>query len=83
MSKNVYYRYNPETDNFERVYPSLKKRLAAFGKMWIGAILLTTLLFVCVFYLFDSPTEENLRARMHSCVPSTAYSASVLTTRSR
>ncbi len=62
MSKNVYYRYNPETDNFERVYPSLKKRLAAFGKMWIGAILLTTLLFVCVFYLFDSPTEENLRA---------------------
>jgi murein DD-endopeptidase MepM/ murein hydrolase activator NlpD len=44
------------------VYPSLKKRLAAFGKMWIGAILLTTLLFVCVFYLFDSPTEENLRA---------------------
>lgn len=61
MSKNVFYRYNPETDNFERVYPSLRMRLAAWGKTWIIAALIGTVLFLVVFYFFDSPTEEHLR----------------------
>lgn len=61
MAKNVYYRYNPETDNFERVYPSLKTRLASWGKVWGAGALIGVALFLIVFYCFDSPTEENLR----------------------
>ena len=62
MSKNIYYRYNPETDNFERIYPSMKMRMAAWGKTWTIAVLLAVVMFFVVFYCFDSPTEENLRA---------------------
>lgn len=61
MGKNVYYRYNPDTDNFERVYPSIKMRLASWGKTWAIAALIGLGLFLLVFYCFDSPTEENLR----------------------
>lgn len=62
MSKNIYYKYNPETDNFERVYPSLRMRLASWGRLWSMAVVLAAILFFIVFYCFDSPTEENLRA---------------------
>lgn len=62
MPKNVYYRYNPETDNFERVYPSLRTRLLAIGKTGGLALLFAMVIFIIVFYCFDSPTEANLKA---------------------
>lgn len=62
MAKNVYYRYNPETDNFERIYPSFKMRVASWSKTWAMAGALAVALFFIVFYCFDSPTEENLKA---------------------
>ena len=61
MAKNVYYRYNPDTDNFERVYPSMRMRLAYWGKTWLIGAMIGLGLFLLVFYCFDSPTEENLR----------------------
>lgn len=63
MAKNVYYKYNPETDNFERVYPSLRMRFASWGKMWATAFALAIVIFLIVFYCFDSPTEENLKTQ--------------------
>lgn len=62
MAKNVYYKYNPETDNFERVYPSLRMRFAYWGKTWAIAFVIAVVMFIVVFYCFDSPTEENLKA---------------------
>lgn len=62
MPKNVYYRYNPETDNFERIYPSIRRRLIAFGKVFGLALLLSVVILIVIFYCFDSPTEKNLRA---------------------
>lgn len=61
MAKNVYYRYNPETDNFERVYPSIRMRLASWLRHGLSGIVIGVALFLIVFYCFDSPTEENLR----------------------
>lgn len=61
LAKNIYYRYNPETDNFERVYPSLRMRLASWGRTWLMAAVIGVAIFLLVFYCFDSPTEENLR----------------------
>lgn len=61
MPKEVYYRYNPDTDNFERVYPSLKSRLAEFGQGMVKTLLFSAIIFILVFYCFDSPTLENLR----------------------
>ncbi|MDE5975007.1 MAG: peptidoglycan DD-metalloendopeptidase family protein, partial [Muribaculaceae bacterium] len=58
---NILYRYNPETDNFERYYPSLKTRMGMWGKVGGIALLLAAAVFFLVFYCFDSPTERNLR----------------------
>lgn len=60
--KNIYYRYNAETDNFERVYPSLKEQLLSWGKTGLTALVMAIFIFLVVFYFFDSPTLENLRA---------------------
>ena len=62
LGKDIYYKYNPETDNFERFYPSLRMRFAYWVKTCAVAFALATVIFVVVFYLFDSPTEENLKA---------------------
>lgn len=61
MNRKVLYRYNPETDNYERAYPTLRERgwrvlrlcllSLAFG---VGAYLLFT-------YAFGSPSEKALR----------------------
>lgn len=61
MARNIFYRYNPSTDNFERYYPSLKMRLASWGRILLLSALIATGLYLLVFYCFDSPTEENLR----------------------
>ncbi|MFG6425197.1 M23 family metallopeptidase [Muribaculaceae bacterium Isolate-037 (Harlan)] len=37
-------------------------RLASWGRLWSMAVVLAAVLFFVVFYCFDSPTEENLRA---------------------
>lgn len=60
MSKNIYYRYNPDTDCYERVYPSLWTRLIAALRVLLLAVLIGAGIYFLVFYLFASPTEENL-----------------------
>lgn len=61
MGKTKLYTYNPETDNFERFYPSIKSRLLSGVKIGGMAIIIALIIFLLVFYAFDSPTEENLR----------------------
>lgn len=59
--RNQYYRYNPETDNFERVFPTLGHRLAVATR-YIGlSLLVGGLLFVIAWYSIDSPGERELR----------------------
>lgn len=59
--RNIYYRYNSETDNFERVFPTLKVRILS-ALRFVGAAAVLAVIFVLLFFLFfDSPTEENLR----------------------
>ena len=62
MGKKIFYKYNPETDNFERFYPSWRDRMAAGVKVCIAA-LMVAVLFVLIFnYVIATPTEQNLRA---------------------
>ena len=62
MGKKIFYKYNPETDNFERFYPSWRDRMAAGVKVCIAA-LIVAVLFVLIFnYIIATPTEQNLRA---------------------
>lgn len=61
MKRNIYYRYNPDTDNYERVYPSLKSRAVAASRFLIASFTVGIFIFLIIFYTFDAPTEENLR----------------------
>lgn len=57
----IYYRYNPDTDNYERIYPSLWTRMLGWGRILLLSSLIGVGLFFVVFYSFASPTEENLK----------------------
>lgn len=59
--KQVLYRYNPDTDNFERHYPTLKTRLTSLGRYLAVGGVVGIGLYVLLFYAFDAPTERNLK----------------------
>lgn len=61
MKKQIYYIYNPETDDFERVFPSLKKRLLRILKIGGISLIIGIGIYFAIFYAFDAPTEKNLR----------------------
>ena len=61
MSKKVFYIYNPKTLTYERVYPSLRQRIAVVLRhLFIGA-LLSVGVIVAFYFWFGSPKEEILK----------------------
>lgn len=61
MSKRIYYRYNPATDSYERVFPSMKTRLLGLLKYLIFGIIVGGAIFFATYYYLESPSEEILR----------------------
>ncbi len=60
MARKIYYIYNPRTLSFERVYPSIGKRISTLVKhLFIGA-LLSVLIIGGYYYWFGSPRERVL-----------------------
>lgn len=66
MSKRIFYKYNPETDNFERYYPSLQERLVLWTKLGIAALIIAAFIIVLFNYIIVTPSEENLKAENRS-----------------
>lgn len=62
MSKQVFYKYNPETDNFERHYPTLRERMGVGLKLTIWALVIAAMFVVVFNYIVATPTEANLKA---------------------
>ena len=61
MSKKIFYRYNPTTDNYERVYPSLKKRVWSVTRHIVfGSLIGVGLFFVLSKFYLTSPREQLL-----------------------
>lgn len=61
MARTQYYRYNPETDNYERVFPTLARRMASVAKVGITAFLLGCLFFLIAYNVFGTPGERRLQ----------------------
>lgn len=61
MSRNVTYRYNPDTDNFERIYPSWKSRAIRILLFLLSSIVFGGGIFLLMFFSFGTPTEASLR----------------------
>ena len=62
MGKKIFYKYNPETDNFERYYPSVRDRLKSGLRICIAALLIAALFVILFNYIIATPNEKNLRA---------------------
>lgn len=59
--RKVYYIYNPETQTYDRIYPTAKQRLmGVLGRLFIG-MGLGAAVFLLLFFVFGSPSEKELR----------------------
>lgn len=59
--KQVFYRYNPDTDNFERHYPTFRSRLASLGRHLLTGSVIGGGMYLIFMFGFGLPTEKNLR----------------------
>lgn len=62
MQKKKFYIYNPETDDFERFYPSISDRIKRLSVIMLIGAILAVCFYLIIFYLFETPTVENLTA---------------------
>lgn len=63
MGQKVFYRYNPSTEQYERVYPDRRARLSAIWRPYLVAILVVSALAIGLYYMIESPRERVLRKR--------------------
>lgn len=62
MARKIYYLYNPETDNFERAFPSLGERMRRVSLFLVLACVAGGALFLIAWHGLASPDERSLRA---------------------
>ena len=59
--RKVYYIYNPQTQTYDRIYPTARQRLMSrLRRLFIG-MGLGAACFMAAFFLFGSPSEKELR----------------------
>ena len=61
MSQKVFYRYNPATAQYERVFPDTASRLYASMRVYVVAFLIVVFIASVLYYMIDSPRERMLR----------------------
>lgn len=59
--KKVFYKYNPNTLSFERVYPDFKSRILIVLRHLLSGILIGGGGLIIFLYFFGSPQEKALR----------------------
>ncbi|MBP1616421.1 MAG: putative peptidase [Bacteroidetes bacterium] len=60
MKRKIYFRYDPQTLSYERVYPSHKSRFFAVVRHLTSGILVGYGVFWLLMYFTDSPKEKML-----------------------
>ena len=61
MERKTFYRYNPVTDSYERVYPSARQRLWSVLRQTIIGVAVGLGVAIGAYYLIDFPRERKLR----------------------
>lgn len=59
--RKVYYRYNPATESYERVYPSRGQRVWAWTKYILEGIAISAAILITLYIFIDLPKEKALR----------------------
>jgi murein DD-endopeptidase MepM/ murein hydrolase activator NlpD len=60
-SRKTYYRYNPKTLEYERIYPSEKERIGVILRDLTLGLVIGVAVFVASLYLIESPMEALLK----------------------
>ncbi len=61
MSQKVFYRYNAASEQYERVFPDRRRRIAAAVRPYLTAVLVVGALALALYYMVESPRERMLR----------------------
>ena len=61
MARKVFYKYNPNTLSYERIYPSVGARIFSVCKYLLLSILIGIGFFLIFYHFFESPREKKLR----------------------
>ena len=62
MSKRIFYKYNPDTNNFERYYPTMGERAKGVLKLSCASLVIAALFVIIFNYIVATPNEQNLKA---------------------
>lgn len=63
MSHNAFYRYNPKTERYERVYPTGRERLGALLRQSIVGIIVGAIVVALAYNFLEHPRERSLREK--------------------
>lgn len=61
MPQKVFYRYNPRTEQYERVYPSCGRRVAIAVQRVATTMLMAVAFMMLLYWLVELPREKKLR----------------------
>ena len=61
MARKVFYKYNPNTLSYERIYPSTGARIWSVCKYLLTSLLLGVGIFLVFYHFIESPREKKLR----------------------
>lgn len=59
--RKVYYIYNPQTQTYDRIYPTVRQRVMSFLRRLFIGMGLGVVCFVAPLIIFGSPSEKELR----------------------
>lgn len=63
MSHNAFYRYNPKTERYERVYPTGRERLGVLLRQSIVGIIVGAIVVALAYNFLEHPRERSLREK--------------------
>lgn len=61
MRLKTFYRYNPVTEQYERVYPTRKERVWAATRQYVIGATVGLGVFLAAYFIIDFPRERELR----------------------
>ncbi|MGN0037361.1 MAG: peptidoglycan DD-metalloendopeptidase family protein [Bacteroidaceae bacterium] len=59
--RKVYYIYNPKTQTYDRIYPTIRQRATSIARRLFVGMGLGAACFIGFIWLFGSPSEKELR----------------------
>ena len=62
MRLKSFFKYNPVTDQYERVYPTRRERIMASSRQYLVGAVIGIGVFAAAYFIFDFPRERQLKA---------------------